>query len=88
MEAHLRNRALGAELSKLPELEEADRGVGGEELLGLRAQRDQARVVVARYAEFGEGSWATSSNVTETSSNGIQDPREHWPEGCRTRSRS
>ena len=50
-EADLRRRALREDLAELAQLEERDRGVAREVLLGLRRERDEPRIVVREVGE-------------------------------------
>ena len=54
-EAHLGGGALGEHLGELAELEEGDRGIAREVLLGLRPEGDEARVMVREVGEVRGG---------------------------------
>lgn len=51
-QAHLGSRPLREHLAELAELEQRDRGISPEMLLGLRGERGEARVVVRQVCEI------------------------------------
>ena len=54
-QTHLGSRALREHLPELPQFEQRDRRVPREVLFGLRAKRDEPRVVVREVREVGGG---------------------------------
>ena len=53
--ADLRGRSLREHLAELAELEQRDRGIAGEMLLGLRRERDEPRVMMREVGEVRGG---------------------------------
>jgi hypothetical protein len=81
-EADLGRGPLREDLRELPELEEGDRGIAGEVLLGLRRERHQARVVVGEVCEVrgrsrGQGERPGIPRVHAIGNADRPPPRDH-----------